>query len=63
MARVAGAVLSLMLLSSVTSAAEYCTKEQYQHDLAFIDNATNTGTMVKGPKGLRDSILVPGRLH
>jgi hypothetical protein len=58
MARVIGAVLSLMLLSSTTSASEYCTKEQYQHDLALIENATHSGTVVKGPKGIRDSILV-----
>jgi hypothetical protein len=52
------AVLGLTLLSSLASASEYCTKEQYQHDHALIENAFSTGMLVKGPKGLRDSILV-----
>ena len=56
--RVGGAVLGLMLLSSLACASEYCTKEQYQHDHALIENAFSTGMLVKGPKGLRDSILV-----
>ena len=56
--RVAAAVLSLILVSSATRASEYCTKEQYQHDRALIENAISAGTLVKGPKGLRDSILV-----
>ena len=47
----------LMLLSSA-SPSEYCTKEQYEHDRAFIENVTSTGTLVKGPKSLRDSILI-----
>ena len=49
--------LGLMLLSSA-SASEYCTKEQYERDRALIENAISTGTLVKGPKSLRDSILV-----
>ena len=56
--RVAAAVLSLILVSSATRASEYCTKEQYQHDRALIENAISAGTLVKGPKGLRNSILV-----
>jgi hypothetical protein len=52
------AVLGLMLLSSVTCASEYCTKEQYQRDHALIADAFSSGTLVNGPKGLRDSILV-----
>jgi hypothetical protein len=51
-------VLGLTLLSSLACASEYCTKEQYQHDHALIENAFSTGMLVKGPKGLRDSILV-----
>ena len=49
--------LGLMLLSSA-SASEYCTKEQYERDRALIENTISTGTLVKGPKSLRDSILV-----
>jgi hypothetical protein len=56
--RVGVAVLGLTLLSSLACASEYCTKEQYQHDHALIENAFSTGMLVKGPKGLRDSILV-----
>jgi hypothetical protein len=56
--RVGVAVLGLTLLSSFASASEYCTKEQYQHDHELIENATKSGTLVEGPKGLRDSILV-----
>ena len=52
------AVLSLMLLSSVVRATEYCTKEQYERDRAFIENATSSGWFAPGPKGLRDSILI-----
>ncbi len=51
-------MLGLTLLSSLASAAEYCTKEQYESDRALIEDAINAGTLVKGPKGLRDSILV-----
>ena len=52
------AVLGLTLLSSLACASEYCTKEQYESDRALIEDAINAGTLVKGPKGLRDSILV-----
>ena len=55
--RVAAMFLGLVLLSSA-AASEYCTKEQYQHDRAIIDDAIKTGTIVKGPKAFRDSILV-----
>jgi len=47
-----------MLISSATGASEYCTKEQYQRDRALIEDAVSASTLVKGPKGLRDSILV-----
>ena len=56
--RVGVAVLGLTLLSSLACASEYCTKEQYESDRALIEDAINAGTLVKGPKGLRDSILV-----
>jgi hypothetical protein len=52
------AVLGLTLLSSLACASEYCTKEQYERDHALIADAFSNGTLVKGPKGLRDSILV-----
>jgi hypothetical protein len=52
------AVLGLTLLSSLACASEYCTKEQYDRDHALIADAFSGGTLVKGPKGLRDSILV-----
>ena len=55
--RVSAMSLGLTLLSSV-AASEYCTKERYEHDRAFIENAIDTGTIVKGPKAIRDSILV-----
>ena len=55
--RVAAMFLGLVLLSSA-AASEYCTKEQYQQDRTLIDNAIKTGTIVKGPKAFRDSILV-----
>jgi hypothetical protein len=50
--------ISLALSSNRVAASEYCTKEQYQHDRELIENATKSGTLVEGPKGLRDSILV-----
>ncbi len=56
--RVGVAVLGLTLLSSLACASEYCTKEQYERDHALIADAFSNGTLVKGPKGLRDSILV-----
>jgi hypothetical protein len=49
--------LGLMLLSSA-AASEYCTKEQYERDRALIADAFSNGTLVKGPQGLRDSVLV-----
>jgi hypothetical protein len=52
------AVLGLTLLSSFACASEYCTKEQYEHDHALIEDALSAGTLVRGPKGLRDSILI-----
>ena len=52
------AVLGLTLLSSLACASEYCTEEQYEHDHALIADAFSSGMLVKGPKGLRDSILV-----
>ena len=56
--RVDVAVLGLTFLSSLACASEYCTKEQYEHDHALITEAFSSGMLVKGPKGLRDSILV-----
>jgi hypothetical protein len=55
--RVSAMLLGLML-QWTAAASEYCTKEQYQVDRALIDNAIKTGTIVKGPKAFRDSILV-----
>jgi len=56
---VASAVFtSLALWFSPAAASEYCTKEQYQHDRELVENATKSGTLLEGPKGLRDSILV-----
>jgi hypothetical protein len=52
------AVLGLTLLSSLACASEYCTKGQYERDHALIADAFSNGTLVNGPKGLRDSILV-----
>jgi hypothetical protein len=50
--------VGLTLCPSLAAASEYCTKEQYQHDNELIENARKSGTLVEGPKGLRDSILV-----
>ena len=47
-----------MLLPSLAYASDYCTKEQYEHDRAFIESAITAGTLAKGPKGLRDLMLV-----
>jgi hypothetical protein len=47
-----------VLLSSAAVASENCTKEQYDRDRKLIDNAIDAGTIARGPKGLRDSILV-----
>jgi len=51
-------LLGATLVSGHIGASEYCSKEQYQHDRALIENAISAGTLVKVPKGLRDSILV-----
>jgi hypothetical protein len=51
-------VLGLALLIHASLAADYCNKDQYELDRAFIDSAIKAGTLKKGPKGLRDSILV-----
>jgi hypothetical protein len=51
-------LLGAMLISSHIAASEYCSKEQYQHDRALIESAIGAGSIAKGPKGLRDSILV-----
>ena len=47
-----------MLLPNLACASDYCTKEQYENDRTFIESAITAGTIVKGPKGLRDSMLV-----
>jgi hypothetical protein len=57
--RVGITMLGLTFLSSVASVADYCTKEQYERDRAQIAEAFSSGRLVKGPKGLRDSILMP----
>ncbi len=56
----AGLILfpGLTFWSSVPIASEYCTKERYESDHALIEDAIDAGTLVKGPKNLRDSILV-----
>ena len=45
-------------MPSLACASDYCTKEQYENDRTFIESAINAGTIAKGPKGLRDSMLV-----
>jgi hypothetical protein len=50
--------LSLALFVHPSLAADSCTKEQYELDRSFIDSAFKAGTLEKGPRGLRDSILV-----
>jgi len=52
------AVLGLILLANGARASDYCTKEQYERDRALIADAFSSGTLVKGPKSLRDSILI-----
>jgi len=52
------AALGLALLPSLACASDYCTKEQYERDQGFIESAITAGTLAKGPKGLRDSMLV-----
>ena len=52
------AVLGLSVIPSLACASDYCTKEQYERDRAFVESAVTAGTLAKGPKGLRDSMLV-----
>ena len=52
------AVLGLTVTPSLACASDYCTKEQYERDRAFVESAITAGTLAKGPKGLRDSMLV-----
>ena len=47
-----------LLLSLSAAASDYCTKEQYARDHAMIADAFTRAALVKGPKGLRDSILI-----
>ena len=47
-----------LLLSLSAAASDYCTKKQYVGDHALIADAFTRGSLVKGPKGLRDSILI-----
>jgi len=42
--------LTVGLGLNLATATEYCSKEQYEHDHALIENALNTG--IKGPKSL-----------
>lgn len=52
-------LLSALLMSGhVVAASEYCSEEQYQRDRALIENAISAGTLARGPRGIRDSILV-----
>ena len=55
--------LGLTLLSSVATASEYCTKEQYEIDKAQIQAAFSAGTLANGPKNAlqREYILVDER--
>ena len=50
--------IGLTLFLGPAIASEYCTTEQFERDRALIENAINSGTLVKGPQGLRDSILI-----
>ena len=52
------AVLGFALLSTIAYASEDCTKEQSERDRAFVESSINAGTLAKGPKGLRDSMLI-----
>ena len=49
--------IGLMLFFGPAIASEYCTAEQFERDHALIETAINSGTLVKGPPGLRDWIL------
>ena len=60
--RVCVAVLGLSVIASLACASDYCTKEQYERDRAFIESAITAGTIVKGPKGLRELDAGPRRL-
>ena len=52
------AVLGFTLLTTIAYASEDCTKEQFESDRAFVESAISAGTLAKGPKGLRDSMLI-----
>ena len=47
-----------LLLSLSAAASEECTKEKSEDDRAFIESAMSAGTLAKGPKGLRNSMLI-----
>jgi hypothetical protein len=47
-----------LTLPSTAAASQYCTKDQFARDRAFMENATSSGWLAEGPKGLRDSILI-----
>src|SRR5262245_31731915 len=51
-------ILGLACFFAPALASEYCTTEQFDRDRAVIENAISNGTIVKGPQGLRDSILI-----
>src|SRR5262245_54419420 len=51
-------LLSALLVSTNVAASEYCSKDRNQRGRRLIGNAISAGTVVKGLKGLRDSILV-----
>jgi hypothetical protein len=46
------------MLSTIAYASDDCTKEQSESDRAFVEGAISAGTLAKGPKGLRDSMLI-----
>src|SRR5262245_15301711 len=50
--------LGLLLASSTAAASDYCTKEQYERDSAFIESAISASTLARGPRSMRDSILI-----
>ena len=53
------AAMSLVLtFLTHASASEEFTKEKSEDDRAFIESAISAGTLAKGPKGLRDSMLI-----
>jgi hypothetical protein len=57
-AAIALSLAAVFVAPAVAATPEYCTKEQYEHDRALIEDAESAGTLVRGPKSLRDSILV-----